>query len=227
MGDFQHARVHGDQPHVMQALPLSSRIHAVVGTAVTVIQRPGNARYFVGQLTGTANDTAFIRPGDYLARTFVDADVSVANDTIDNGSAHGFSAGDGAYRLTNSGGALPAGLALATDYFVAPHPTDGDLYYLSLSEADARKVTAGAAPAGLVVDITAAAGGGTHTVNGIAIAVASATNEDGQEALQITVPATGGPGQAGVPGGFVIAAPAELTVVLSAAGTVLTYYWLP
>jgi hypothetical protein len=84
--------------------------------------------------------------------TFVDGDVSVGNDTITE-TAHGFTTGEGPIRLTNSGGALPTGLATGTDYWVIVD--DADTIRLATSRANAL--------AGTDIDITAAAGGGTHT----------------------------------------------------------------
>jgi hypothetical protein len=85
--------------------------------------------------------------------SFVDADVTPASDTITEAS-HGFQTGDKA-QLTSTG-TLPAGLALATDYFVIR--VDANTIKLASSIANAE--------AGIAVDITAAAGGGTHTLTG-------------------------------------------------------------
>ena len=85
--------------------------------------------------------------------TFVDGDVSTGADTVTE-TAHGFTTGEGPVRLTNSGGALPTGLATATDYWVIAVDAD------TISFATSRAL----ALAGTVVDITAAAGGGTHTI---------------------------------------------------------------
>jgi hypothetical protein len=80
-------------------------------------------------------------------KTFVDGDVTTGTDAI-NITAHGFAA-DTVVSLTSTG-TLPAGLALATAYYV--QVVDADNFDLSL--------TAG----GSSVDITAAAGTGTHSV---------------------------------------------------------------
>lgn len=82
---------------------------------------------------------------------FVDGDVTVGTDTI-NETAHGMQTGD-VVQLTSTG-TLPAGLALATNYYVIR--VDADNFKLAASPADAEN--------GVAVDITAAAGGGTHTV---------------------------------------------------------------
>lgn len=85
--------------------------------------------------------------------SFVDGDVSVANDEITE-TAHGYQTGEGPVQLSNSGGALPTGLAAATDYWFIR--VGANTYKFATSRANAL--------AGTDVDITAAAGGGTHTV---------------------------------------------------------------
>jgi hypothetical protein len=86
-------------------------------------------------------------------RTFVDGDVTTGTDTIAD-AGHGFVTGEGPLQLTSSG-TLPAGLALATDYWVIR--VDDNSFKFATSRA--------LAIAGTAVDITAAAGGGTHTLN--------------------------------------------------------------
>ena len=82
---------------------------------------------------------------------FVDGDVTVGTDTIAE-TAHGLVTGD-VVQLTTTG-TLPTGLATATDYYVIR--VDADNFQLAASAQDAER--------GIPVDITAAAGGGTHTV---------------------------------------------------------------
>jgi hypothetical protein len=116
-------------------------------------------------MADSANLGAFLRMGStgalasYSSKTlagnvtfnFVDGDVTPASDSILE-SAHGLEMGD-IVRLSTSG-TLPAGLAAATDYFVIR--VDANNFKLAASLADAE--------AGIAVDITAAAGGGTHTL---------------------------------------------------------------
>lgn len=85
--------------------------------------------------------------------TFVDADVNTGTEAITE-TAHGMSTGDGPFRVSNSGGALPTGLAADTDYWIIK--LTADTYQLASSKANAIALTP--------VDITAAAGGGTHTL---------------------------------------------------------------
>jgi len=91
---------------------------------------------------------------------FVDADVSVANNTITE-TAHGLPTGLKGQLTTT--GVLPGGLSLATDYFVIV--VDVDTIKLATTLANAL--------AGTAVDITSAAGGGTHTWTSTAIAGAT------------------------------------------------------
>lgn len=84
--------------------------------------------------------------------TFVDGDVTVGTDNITL-TAHNFRTGDHVQLTTT--GTLPTGLSLATDYYIIY--VDANTVQLASSLADAY--------AGTQVDITAAAGGGTHTMN--------------------------------------------------------------
>ncbi len=105
--------------------------------------------------------------------TFVDGDVTVGSDLIAE-TAHGLETGD-VVRLTTSG-TLPAGLALATDYYVIR--VDANSFKLASSLANAE--------AGTAVDITAAAGGGTHTVTEQAV-VHSALDVNVVNPVQTTI----------------------------------------
>jgi len=85
------------------------------------------------------------------AFTFVDGDVSVADNTITK-TAHGCKTGL-KVAASNSGGALPGGTSATTYYIIR---VDADTVKLATSQANAL--------AGTAVDITSAAGGGTHTL---------------------------------------------------------------
>ena len=67
-------------------------------------------------------------------------------------AAHGYSGGEGPVQLSNSGGALPEGLAAGTDYYVVA--VDSNSFALSLTRG------------GETVGITDNQGGGTHSVQG-------------------------------------------------------------
>jgi hypothetical protein len=121
-------------------------------TDAATIADSDNVGAFLRSDVGTLlTHTSVTKPAnDMITVTFADGDVTVGTDTI-NISAHGLETGDKAQLTTT--GTLPAGLALATDYFVIR--VDADNIKLASSVANAE--------AGTAVDITAAAGGGTHT----------------------------------------------------------------
>lgn len=93
------------------------------------------------------------------ADTFVDGDVDTTEDTITL-TSHGWVTGR-KVALTTSG-VLPTGLS-ATDYYIIK--VDANTVKLATSLANAQ--------AGTQVDITAAAGGGTHTLTPAALSGAS------------------------------------------------------
>lgn len=83
---------------------------------------------------------------------FVDGDVSVANNTIDE-TAHGYSTRDSIDLST--AGSLPGGLAAATTYYVIA--VDADTISLATTKANALAADE--------VDITGNSGGGNHTLD--------------------------------------------------------------
>ena len=93
------------------------------------------------------------------ADTFVDGDVDVTDNEITL-TAHGWETGRKVAATTS--GVLPAGLS-ATDYYVIK--VDANTIKLASSYANSQ--------AGTAVDITAAAGGGTHTLTPAALASAT------------------------------------------------------
>jgi hypothetical protein len=101
----------------------------------------------------TATD---LTPGTSYAtttsKTFLDADVNTGTEVITI-TTHGFATGD-RVQLTTTG-VLPTNLSLLTDYWVTKTGTNT----LTLSS------TLALAFAGTAVNITAAAGGGTHTIS--------------------------------------------------------------
>jgi hypothetical protein len=169
--------------------------------------------YIAIQVTGT-NTSFRLRPGNYLAHTFVDGDVTVGTDTI-NDASHGLETKDGPYRLSNSGGALPTGLSTTQDYYIIK--VDDDNYKFAESALLAGRGTA--------VDITAAAGGGTHSWSNTAFAVAATTEQSvGQESFAI------GSYNPSIPPSYfstTFACPEQLTVEGASADAVLTYWFLP
>lgn len=99
-----------------------------------------------------------VTSNNYLAAfaPLVVADFTFTADNtteIMTAAAHGLQTGDGPFQLTNSGGALPAGLATLTNYWVIR--IDANTFYLASSLANAL--------AGTFVTISGN-GTGTHTV---------------------------------------------------------------
>lgn len=84
------------------------------------------------------------------AKSFVDGDVSVANNSVGE-TAHGYLTGLQGQLTTT--GTLPGGLSTATNYYLIK--VDADNYKFASSRANAQ--------AGTAIDITSASGGGTHT----------------------------------------------------------------
>jgi len=119
----------------------AARVYASTDFAVDVKQLPASA-YLKASWT-LANG---------VNKTFEDADVGVvANEITITG--HGYSTGMAVSGLTTTG-TLPAGLALITPYWI--YVKDVNTIKLATSAANLAS--------GTYVDITAAAGGGTHTV---------------------------------------------------------------
>lgn len=100
---------------------------------------------------------------DLLTIAAVTFTTTNATETV-NITAHGLLTGDGPVRLTNSGGALPAGYAAATDYWIIK--TGSGTLQLAASRA--------LAFAGTAVAISGD-GTGTHTLTGTASATRPAT----------------------------------------------------
>ncbi len=113
----------------------------------------------------TVSVQAAITVNTPVAATFVDGGVNTTTEVITS-TAHGFPTTGLKVRLTTSG-VLPGGLALATDYFVI------------VMSANTLKLASSLvlALAGTPIDITSAAGGGTHTITPTAIAGGSLTLE--------------------------------------------------
>ena len=97
---------------------------------------------------------------------FVDADVNVAADTISE-SAHGLRTGDAVVLSTD--GVLPTGLSAATAYYAIY--VNASTFKLATTRANALSGTA--------INITAAAGGGNHTLK---------KNVFGQIPLGVSIP---------------------------------------
>jgi len=103
-----------------------------------------------GGLDESTTKTVF--DGLNVSKTFVDADVNIATDSILE-VAHGFLTGD--LCILSTTGVLPAPLAVNTTYYIIR--VDADNFRLATSYANAKSATP--------INITSALGGGTHTVS--------------------------------------------------------------
>lgn len=110
----------------------------------------------VGDSTNTAQPTNTNLLGftkaSYAVFTFNDGNVNTGTDTI-TVTSHGLLTGDPVY-FTNSGGALPTGLTASTRYYAIK--TGANTFKVATTLSNAGANTA--------IDITAASGGGTHSL---------------------------------------------------------------
>jgi hypothetical protein len=106
--------------------------------------------------------------------------------------------------LTNSGGALPAGLSAGVDYWFVR--IDDDTGKLAISWANAVKSSP------IVVDITDT-GSGTHTLGGLPAAPSGNVTDYGS--LRIKADEL-----------LAISAPGRLTVKGASSSDILTYWWV-
>lgn len=173
---------------------LSKLTGSVYNNTETLLTRPRSATYLnLNCEVGTFR----LLPGNAIARTFTAAATDLV--TI---AAHPYLTGDGPFFLTNSGGALPTGLAAETPYWITK--IDANTFKLATSKANAENGTP------VVVDITGA-GTGTHTIGGVPAAPAATT-------LRSSV-------KIGAGERLTFVAPELVTVKGSGATDLLTYWW--
>ncbi len=98
-------------------------------------------------VSATAADPVVITTADSI--TFVDGDVNAGTDQITFATSHDYETGQGPFQFTSTG-TLPAGLQLLTDYWAIR--ISETVIQLSISQF------------GPVLDLTAVATGGTHTM---------------------------------------------------------------
>ncbi len=182
-------------------MPLSEAIKSVVGATATVLAKPAGAK----QLFMFADKNGWrVRLGAFKSQTFT------ANATTDQLAitAHGIESGAGPFYVSNSGGALPAGLSASTPYYAVVNDTLGvNAIQLATSKANAL--------AGTVVNITDT-GSGTHTIFGMPAAEFPSSSEaDGQGAIYL------GQGDS-----WGMTAPENVTVKGYDSASVLTYFWI-
>lgn len=150
-------------------VPVAAEISHRVSTDVETfeIQKTQGSRYLVVRAeVGTFR----MRPGLQHRRTFTVASTTLNTLTC---TAHGYRTGDGPLRLSNTGGGLPAGLAIDTDYWVVRVDANTIALTLTSSAANRIKLTAvieveepeGKASDAILVDVTTN-GTGTHEIGG-------------------------------------------------------------
>ena len=156
-----------------------------------------------------------MRIGDYRVRNFVDGDVDTGADTLTLTGETAFSAVAASvvldpYKLSNAGGALPAGLNATTVYFLRVLSTGPDVVALYTSRADAEADENR-------VDVTAAVGGGVHAIGGVP-GPGTANVLDGYGAATVGFQYT-----RGKPIGFT--APERVTFLGTAANSEWAWWW--
>ncbi len=124
---------------VPQAVTAAAATFAVTLEAGAFFELVSSTNCWVARATAITFDDEFV--------------ADAATDKLLFGSAHGLTTGDGPFRLTNSGGALPGATAAATDYWAIV--VDSDEIKLATSLANAL--------AGTAVNVSDA-GTGTHTM---------------------------------------------------------------
>jgi hypothetical protein len=181
---------------VMSLFSIPQKVDHIVGVTPIVLVKPAN----VSQLHVLCDRYAFrLRPGAFNAATFTAATTDIL--TVNN---HGYENAAGPFYLTTTT-TLPAGLALATPYWIMK--LDPNTFKLASSEANAI--------AEIAVDITTT-GTGTHTIDGMpALEMPTVTTINGQGTLYLVE------GQS-VP----LNAPSKVTVKGYNSAAVLTYWWV-
>lgn len=90
--------------------------------------------------TSTNLSLAELYAGVLHPGTLADQAVTSISSSVFTRVAHGFETGDGPVRFTNAGGALPTGLAAATDYWIIK--VSADTYKVATTLANALALTA-------------------------------------------------------------------------------------
>lgn len=194
-------------------LSISQFINQGVGSTTEVYaEKPAKAKALI---VVVITDAVRICVGDYRKRNFADGDVNVGADTITIASGAAFNADADdvlldPYKLTTTG-VVPAGLDLTTVYSLRRITAGPDVLAFYTNDADARADTNR-------VDITAAAGGGTHSLGSIPTQ-AAATIQDGFGVFEV-------PGAAGAGNGiYKFAAPDRITFIGDQVGAQYNYFW--
>lgn len=198
------------------AIPLGGKINHLVGVTATEISKPAGAKAIVLQVEVTGFR---IKAGRHLARAAAAASWNITTNRATL-TAHGYQTGDGPLQLTTTT-TLPAGLSLATDYWIYVVDANTVSFCTSHAFATRRKQSPlGGADQGLVddpivVDFTTQ-GTGTHTVGGTTgFATPGASVTTGLGAW-LKVPTDH----------YTLFTGEAITCVGSGAGSILTYWFL-
>ena len=212
-------------PEAQGALVLSNSVSHAMGTTALLLTRPTTSSspfapekhtlYMAADVGGWR-----VRLGDYTGQAFDQTKLSTANDTIEI-TTHGYSTGDGPFRLTIDGGTIATGLAVDTDYWII-EGASADLFQVATSYANAM--------AGTEEDISVA-GTADYTIGGASHGATPASDGYGwADTLQPSVAAAAATDDYNsilIGEGFtaIASAPSDITVVAFNATDVLTYWW--
>jgi len=156
---------------------ISSKLPDAGEVAISVNWEPDSSLHatMIGLAEGGTAGTYQICWPDWMPAETSGTFTAATNDIVTTGSAHSLATGD-MCRVSNSGGALPAGLAASTTYYAGVISSTT----LKLYATQAAAITTGTA-----VDITGT-GTGTHTIHYDGIGVASVDN--GTEIITTSYP---------------------------------------
>lgn len=134
--------------------------------------------------SGSSDATAATLSGSAAAtvvsnKTFVDANVNTVTDQV-TVTAHGYTSGTGVELTTT--GTLPGGLTLTTMYFLFAVDANTLTFHTNVADAEAGTN---------IVNITSAAGGGTHTIQNYTVNLTGTPNLSGVKTFHCRVTATG------------------------------------
>lgn len=191
----------GAMAPTLDALPISLSVDAVVGDAETLLTRPSTSPPARALAIVVEAGSFRVRPGDYREKVFT-ADNTTDELTIAGG--HDYSTGEGPLRLSVTGGTLPTGLAVDTDYWIIV--VNATTFQLASSYDDAL--------AGTAVSFST---DGTPTTNiGGMPDAPTVTSSDGYQSVNFSATEP-----------QILAAADKMTVAGADASSKLVYWWLP
>lgn len=198
-------------PENVGVVNLPKEINTVIGTTATLLTRPAGKKILY---IAVRENSFLVKPGDYVARTFAFGGVAVGPPTIITDVAHGFTTGDGPYKMTTDD-TLPTGIGANALLWVRVLSVDTyslyDSYDGAMNGTVANRVDA------------SDQGAGNHSLpEGVPDAIATTT--DGYGSVQIERGTGSGHGIQSSSAAKV-AAPDKITVQGEGAGSRLEYWW--